>query len=163
MWLEHRLSALLQRHLHSRLHTWFQWIGQRQMQDEMRNIKVLWFGATYIRGLTVYNIISLFSTRIKWEEFIKKMFVWFDGHWCKIVYYVVTFVSGVHGWLTLGAPLTISKSAKLICLGLPVTCYNHNFELKYYSAKKEMYSLSYLNLVVNSFSTSYTTIIIVDF
>ena len=31
-------SALLQLHLHSRFITWLQWIGQRQLQDEMRVI-----------------------------------------------------------------------------------------------------------------------------
>ena len=41
---------LLQPHLHSRLSTWLQWIEQRQMQDETRNIYALGFG---IRGLTV--------------------------------------------------------------------------------------------------------------
>ena len=51
MQLEHRLSALLQLHLHSRLNTWLTWIGQ--LQDETRNIKVLGFGAPYIRGSTV--------------------------------------------------------------------------------------------------------------
>ena len=39
MQLEHPLLALLQLHLHSRLNTWLQWIGQRQLQDETRNIK----------------------------------------------------------------------------------------------------------------------------
>ena len=38
MKLEHGLSALLQLHLHSRLDTWLQWIGQRQLQDKTRNI-----------------------------------------------------------------------------------------------------------------------------
>ena len=51
MWLEHRMSALLQLHIHSRLNTWLQWIGQTQLQDEMSYIKVLWFGVAYIRGL----------------------------------------------------------------------------------------------------------------
>ena len=32
--LEHRLSALIQLHLYSRLKTWLQWIGQRQLQDQ---------------------------------------------------------------------------------------------------------------------------------
>ena len=32
------MSLLLQLHLHSRLNTWFQWIGQRQLRDERRNI-----------------------------------------------------------------------------------------------------------------------------
>ena len=47
------LSALLQLHLHSWLNTSLQWIGQRQVQDETRNINVLEFGATYITYLTV--------------------------------------------------------------------------------------------------------------
>ena len=38
MSLEHRLSALLQLHLHSELNTGLQWTGQRQLQDETRNI-----------------------------------------------------------------------------------------------------------------------------
>ena len=54
MRLEHRLSALLQLHLHSQLNTWLQWIRQRQLQDETRNINVLGLGVTYIRELTVY-------------------------------------------------------------------------------------------------------------
>ena len=33
-----------------------QWIGQKQLQDETRNIYVLGFGAAYIRGLTVFTI-----------------------------------------------------------------------------------------------------------
>ena len=47
------LSPLLQLHLHSRLNTWLQSIGQRQLQDETRSILVLEFGAPYIRGLMV--------------------------------------------------------------------------------------------------------------
>ena len=43
----------LQIHLHSRLNTWLQCIGQRQLQDKMRNIWILGFDVTYIRGLTV--------------------------------------------------------------------------------------------------------------
>ena len=53
MQLEHRLSALLQLHLHSLLNTCFQWIEQRQRQDETRIIKVLGFGESYIRDFTV--------------------------------------------------------------------------------------------------------------
>ena len=44
---------LLQLNLHFRLNTWLQWIGQRQLQDETRNINVLGLGATYIKGSTV--------------------------------------------------------------------------------------------------------------
>ena len=49
MQLEHRLSALLQLHLRSPLNTWLEYIAQRQLQAEMRNINVLGFGATCIR------------------------------------------------------------------------------------------------------------------
>ena len=52
------MSALLQLHLHPRLNTWFQWIGQRQLQDETRNIYVLGLGAPYIIDFAVYQIGS---------------------------------------------------------------------------------------------------------
>ena len=58
MYLEHPLSALLHLHLHSRLNTQLQWIGQRQLQNETRNIYVLGFGATCIRDFTVYYFLS---------------------------------------------------------------------------------------------------------
>ena len=58
MLLEHRLSALLQLHLHSQLNTWLQWIEQRQLQEDTRNIKTLGFGATYTRGFTVVSIMA---------------------------------------------------------------------------------------------------------
>ena len=46
-------SALLHIHLHFRPNTWLQWIGQRQLQGETRNINVLGFGAPCNRDLTV--------------------------------------------------------------------------------------------------------------
>ena len=46
-------QSLLQLHLHSQCNTWLQWIGQRQLQEEMRNIEVLGFGVAYVRGLMV--------------------------------------------------------------------------------------------------------------
>ena len=55
MELEHRLSALLQLHLHSRLDIWLRWIGQRQLQDETGNIWVWGFGASYIIDFTVFG------------------------------------------------------------------------------------------------------------
>ena len=58
MYLEHRLSALLQLHLHYLLNSWLQWIGQRQLQDQMRNIEVLEFGVTYIRYFTVFDLAN---------------------------------------------------------------------------------------------------------
>ena len=48
------MSALLQLHLHSRLNTWLQLIGQRQLQDKTRGMQSLGFGTAYIRDLTVY-------------------------------------------------------------------------------------------------------------
>ena len=44
------LSALLQLHLHSRLNLWFQWIGQRQLQDETRNI------ISFIGGISLWYL-----------------------------------------------------------------------------------------------------------
>ena len=40
-------------HLYSLLNTWFQWIGQRQLQNKMSNILVLGFGVHYTWGMTV--------------------------------------------------------------------------------------------------------------
>ena len=45
-------------HIRSRLNTWLQWIRQRHLQDETRNILVLGFGAAYIRGLTVTTAVN---------------------------------------------------------------------------------------------------------
>ena len=45
-------------HLRSRLNTWLQWIGQRQLQDETRNIPILEFDAPYVRDLTVIHSTS---------------------------------------------------------------------------------------------------------
>ena len=53
MYLEHRLSALLQLHLHSRLNNLLHWIEQRHVQDETRNIYIWGFCAPYIRYFTV--------------------------------------------------------------------------------------------------------------
>ena len=39
--------------LHSRLNTWLQWIGQRQLQSETRIISSLVFDAAYIRHFMV--------------------------------------------------------------------------------------------------------------
>ena len=72
--MEHRLSALLQLHLHSRLNTWHQQLGQMQLHGETRNIKVLGIGASYIRDLTVYCCILLNDSlkgiiRIVWYQY----------------------------------------------------------------------------------------------
>ena len=62
MYLEHRMSALLQLHLHFPLNTWLQYIAQRQLQAETRNLYVLGFGATYIRDFTVFLLFHSWST-----------------------------------------------------------------------------------------------------
>ena len=46
---------LLQLHLHSRLNAWLQRVGQRRLQDEIRIISILGFGASHIRDFTVYR------------------------------------------------------------------------------------------------------------
>ena len=55
MQLEHRLPALLQLHLHSRLNTWLQWIGQRHCNTWRETFKLWLFGASYIRDFTVVH------------------------------------------------------------------------------------------------------------
>ena len=46
-------------HLHCRLNTWLQWIGQRQLQDGRRKILSFWVGAANTRGLTVKFMICI--------------------------------------------------------------------------------------------------------
>ena len=65
MLLEHRVSALLQLHLHSRLNIWLQEIRQRQPQDSTTIFKVLGFGAPYIRDLEVIFICCRFKSHCK--------------------------------------------------------------------------------------------------
>ena len=45
-------------YLHYGLNTWLQCMGQRQLQDEMRNISDLCFSATYITDVTVLHMPS---------------------------------------------------------------------------------------------------------
>ena len=66
--MEHRLSALLQLHLHSRLNTWLRLIGQRQLQDETIIIHVLWFDAAYIRNFTV--IVFICYSQRTWKSHV---------------------------------------------------------------------------------------------
>ena len=40
--VEALLSALLQLHINSRLNTWLQWIGHKQLQDETRKVLGFW-------------------------------------------------------------------------------------------------------------------------
>ena len=57
MQLEYHRSTQLQLHLHSHLNTWLHWIGQRQLQDEMRNISGFFCLFFYTRGLTVAQVL----------------------------------------------------------------------------------------------------------
>ena len=68
MQLEHRLSALLQLRLHSRLNTCLQNITKRQLQAQTRTILVLWFGASYIKYFTVIYINQ--TEYIPWDAVI---------------------------------------------------------------------------------------------
>ena len=56
----------VQLHLHSRLNTWIQWIGQIQLQYKTRK-KKLWFGAAYVRCLTVPHIPKVI-TLSQWQS-----------------------------------------------------------------------------------------------
>ena len=47
---------LIQLHLHSQCYIWLQWIGQKPLQDQTRNISVLRFGVAYNRHLTVTSV-----------------------------------------------------------------------------------------------------------
>ena len=41
-------------YIHSWLNTWLQWIAQRQLQDDMRNVSVFGHGAFYIKDLMAH-------------------------------------------------------------------------------------------------------------
>ena len=78
MLLEHRLSALLQLHLHSPLNTWLQYVAQRQLQAESRSIWVFRFSASYIRDFTVISMYQLWPlagqlTSNEWLAWIPKV------------------------------------------------------------------------------------------
>ena len=74
--------------LHSSLNTWLQYIAQKQLQAETRNIQVLGFGATYIRDFTVV-IIKSSSLNILWH-FIKGVNIgeitWLHHLWMVYIY-----------------------------------------------------------------------------
>ena len=71
MWLAQHRQPGTDRHpttfqwsSHSQLDTWLQWIGQRQLQDETRNIWILKIGVAYIRGLTVPLSAQIIQSRL---------------------------------------------------------------------------------------------------
>ena len=78
MQLEHRLSALLQLHLHSQHNTWLQLIGQRQLHDEARNIYIWRLSATYIRELRVCQIINHAELTSMWWRIFSPPW---EPHW----------------------------------------------------------------------------------
>ena len=59
---------LLQLHLNSRLNTWLQLIGQRQLQQVTKIIQVLGLGASYVREFTVIVIQQLLNTTLYANE-----------------------------------------------------------------------------------------------
>ena len=72
-------AAPLQLHLHSRFNPWFQCIRKRNLQDETRNISILWFGASYTRALAFYLCIetdfgfknNTQNSRSRWMKAVK--------------------------------------------------------------------------------------------
>ena len=77
MKFRHRLSALLQLDLHSRLNIWLQGIRQRQPRDSTRTLWLLGFGASYIRDLTVYICILYDFCVVKWQRYtVLEMVSW---------------------------------------------------------------------------------------
>ena len=76
--------------LHSRFNTWLQWVGQRQLPDETRNIQVLGFSVPYIRGLTVY-VGKLLSSMVQVR----------DTNNCSYIVVRHLVLSGIYSSLTL--------------------------------------------------------------
>ena len=70
------MSELLQLHLHSQLNTWLQWIGQRQLQYETRNIQILGFGVTHVKGLTVSDISLCILGSKHFNSFTDYFYIW---------------------------------------------------------------------------------------
>ena len=63
---------------HSRLNTWLQWNGQRQLQDETRNISVLGVGVPYIWSLMVLQRADYRLAPSHWETSLQSNVV---SHW----------------------------------------------------------------------------------
>ena len=62
MKMEHRLSALLQLHLHARLNTWLQWIGQIQQSHFTNVFPLRWAARTsQISGWVITTQCRLYS------------------------------------------------------------------------------------------------------
>ena len=69
MQLEHRLPALLQLHIHSQLNTWLQWIGQRQLQDE-----IVWGIYNNDLGqIAIVFILALIESEYLYKKHIKSL------------------------------------------------------------------------------------------
>ena len=62
-------AGAAQLHLHSRLNTWPQGIGQRQLQDETRNMQVLGFWAPYTICFTIVLTNWQLSTKSHFSGF----------------------------------------------------------------------------------------------
>ena len=103
MYLEHRLSALPQLHLHSRLNIWLQRIRQRQSQYStriFRILEVMGFGASYIRDLTVllirsgYTILSRCPAHCETHQECNYQIGWL-GYECGVCLCVCVFLNKV--------------------------------------------------------------------
>ena len=114
-------SALLQLHLHSRLNTWLQWIEQRRLQDETRNIEVFRFGGAYIRGLMVYVYVH---THKKSVRFVGPMMIQQMPGWpayLSVWSYHEARSTAKHGVFYMIKPLFI-HTRNLVCNLMPLWC-----------------------------------------
>ena len=113
----HRLTSLLQLH-HFPLNTWPQWIGQRQLQNETRNIQVLVFGGTYIRGLTVSNESYFFQPNWQTTNILKKHVAWqtllWLLSWCPLTLCKLQQLTWKLGSQTSSIKCTTSKSLNVV-------------------------------------------------
>ena len=67
-------ASLLKLHLHYRLVTWLQFIEQRHMQDETRNISALGFVGLYIWGWTIIKDMTSLNNRwVDWGTDVNRM------------------------------------------------------------------------------------------
>ena len=114
---------MLQPHLHFRLNTWLQWIRQRQLHfNKTRNINVLGFGVTYIRGLTVPILHQL-------HHMILVQLVSSSQLWCTCL---IKFVP-LHS-LSTCSYITCTNKSSCMVINICIECsaiYNCQYSPKY--------------------------------
>ena len=86
-------SDVVHLHLHSQLNTWLQWIGQRQLQHEKRNINIWGLGASYIRELTVTPVDGLTAILLKVWKFQHIEADKNNGHHCAAWHFQCVFLN----------------------------------------------------------------------